>query len=304
LQLPEKTNNYLMEKYSRISRNIDFSRMLSVRLIVVGTGASHRLIEDLGRMGIKRFTLIDPDRVEEKNLAAQGFVHGDIGRPKVEALADRLREVEFEQGNPDMSPLTIETFHSDFTTLAAEEIGCLEEDKILLMTTDYHPAQARGNSLSIQFGIPTFWCGIYQGGRAGEIVFYDPIAPQLPCYRCITKSRYEAYETRLRNGAAGTKGAFSSGLPFATALVDSILGHLIIGAIHREVADNPHGMLFRKLLEEQRNFIQVQMDPDYRLAGVNIFDEFDGPNTICFNTMFQNDVRDPECPDCGKLQRC
>ncbi len=46
----------------------------------------------LAKMGCRRITLYDPDFVEAHNLPNQLYRLRDVGRPKVEALADMLRE--------------------------------------------------------------------------------------------------------------------------------------------------------------------------------------------------------------------
>ena len=51
-----------------------------------GIGASTVLA--LARMGVPDITVLDFDTVEEHNRASQGYRRIDIGRPKVEALAD------------------------------------------------------------------------------------------------------------------------------------------------------------------------------------------------------------------------
>ena len=46
----------------------------------------------LTKMGCRRLTLFDPDTIEPHNLPNQLYRLRDVGRPKVEALADLLRE--------------------------------------------------------------------------------------------------------------------------------------------------------------------------------------------------------------------
>jgi hypothetical protein len=58
------------------------------------------------------------------------------------------------------------------------------------------------------------------------------------------------------------------------------------------------------LLEEGRNFIQCQLDPDYRLNDCeNIFSQLKGPDVIAFNTIFQNENIRRDCPDCLPSRR-
>jgi sulfur carrier protein ThiS adenylyltransferase len=56
----------------------------------LGSNAAVALV----RSGVGRLILIDHDRVEASNLNRQHFFVDDIGRPKVEALADHLRRIQ------------------------------------------------------------------------------------------------------------------------------------------------------------------------------------------------------------------
>jgi len=56
-----------------------------------GIGSNVALV--LVRGGVRRLKLIDFDRVEAGNLNRQFFFHDQIGRSKVDALADNLRRV-------------------------------------------------------------------------------------------------------------------------------------------------------------------------------------------------------------------
>lgn len=48
----------------------------------------------LAALGAPRLTLIDFDTVDATNLTTQGYRHGDLGRLKVEALRDAVRELD------------------------------------------------------------------------------------------------------------------------------------------------------------------------------------------------------------------
>lgn len=298
----------LGEKYKRFSAHVDFARMLDTSIIHVGVGASSWGIEQMARLGIKRWVLFDPDVVEEKNLAVQNFTRSDLGSIKTEAMARRLAETEFEAALEQIPPLRVDTFR-DFLEPSDDELTRLIETEranfahvLLVMATDFHPAQARGAILALQHDIPVFFVGAYREAMAGELVFWHPAGgPSLPCYRCITASRYAAYEAR-RGGAA-----VSSGLPFGIGMLDAALAHLIVGAIHYEEEmpwqSNPNAQarLFGRLLNEKRNFIQMQLSPEYRLGGEDIFRDaegIDGPNVVTWISLFQNDGKKADCPDC------
>jgi len=69
-------------------------RLATCRATVVGVGAIGRQVAlQLAAMGIPWLQLIDHDSVEEVNLAPQGFLQDDLGRPKVEAVGDTCQQI-------------------------------------------------------------------------------------------------------------------------------------------------------------------------------------------------------------------
>ncbi len=62
-------------------------------VVLIGTGAVGSITTlTLAKMGFEHLTVYDPDVVAEHNLPNQWFRPGDVGRRKVEALADIVRE--------------------------------------------------------------------------------------------------------------------------------------------------------------------------------------------------------------------
>jgi len=55
----------------------------------IGSNVAHLLV----RGGVRRLKLVDFDRVDASNLNRQFFFHDQIGRTKVEVLADNLRRI-------------------------------------------------------------------------------------------------------------------------------------------------------------------------------------------------------------------
>lgn len=66
-----------------------FQAVRGLRLGVVGcSGTGSPLVDQVARLGVGEIVLVDPDKVEEKNLnRIVNTTRGDIGRPKVEVLA-------------------------------------------------------------------------------------------------------------------------------------------------------------------------------------------------------------------------
>lgn len=69
-------------------------RLTSCKATVIGVGAVGRQVAlQLAAMGMPKLQLIDFDTVEVVNLACQGYLEDDLGRPKVEATADLCRRL-------------------------------------------------------------------------------------------------------------------------------------------------------------------------------------------------------------------
>ena len=82
------------ERYSRQKDIVPPERIAACKATVIGVGAIGRQVAlQLTAMGIPRLQLVDHDRVETSNLASQGYLESDLGRPKVEATADLCRQI-------------------------------------------------------------------------------------------------------------------------------------------------------------------------------------------------------------------
>lgn len=85
-----------------LSKSYEFFQpdRLSERIHIIGCGSVGSVVaENLARFGITRMMLYDFDTVEPRNLANQMFTQNDVGRLKVEALADMLHRINPEIDN-------------------------------------------------------------------------------------------------------------------------------------------------------------------------------------------------------------
>lgn len=75
------------ERYSRQEEVVPHAALEALSVSVVGVGAVGRnLALQLASMGVSKLHLIDFDKVEESNVCTQGYLEGDIGEYKVEAV--------------------------------------------------------------------------------------------------------------------------------------------------------------------------------------------------------------------------
>lgn len=69
-------------------------RLSSIDATVVGVGAIGRQIAiQLATIGVGSIRLLDHDNVEDVNFGAQGYFPSDLGKPKVKATADLLKQI-------------------------------------------------------------------------------------------------------------------------------------------------------------------------------------------------------------------
>jgi hypothetical protein len=270
----------------KIENSIDVDAMQNSRVAMIGGAVN--LSYCLARCGLGGISLVDFDYVSATNPARQDFNSTDIARRKVEVMAENLLRINSE--------IEVESYVKDYCSGSSEEYGRLFGDMDLLIhATDFFPAQARGNVEAVRLQKPAMWIGLYQGGRAGEIIYYVPgLTPA--CYRCICSTRYQAFS----KGGASVSSA--GGTIFDLHLVDAVAGHIAVGILTRG-ADNRYGRLVDML--GNRNLLQVKNDPDYRLGDKDIFRQYLGndPSNFSFTTICLAMERDTNCPDCSYLHR-
>ena len=270
--------------YRRISSSVDVPQMQRSHVTVIGGAVG--LTYDLARCGLGAVSIVDFDRISASNPTRQDFNSIDVARYKVDAIAENSKKI-----NPEIE---VESHVLDFCSISPEELERLFDDTdLFIFATDFFPAQARGNIEALRLNKPAIWIGLYQGGLAGEIIYYVPgVTPA--CYRCICGSRYDAFN---RGGASVSS---DGGTIFDIHLVDSIAGHICLGILNRG-ADNRYGSLIDQL--GNRNLLQVKIDPNYRLNGKDIFRQYlgDHPANFSFNAIALSMEREIDCPDCAHL---
>jgi len=182
--LPEAANSTATlskEEVMRYSRHLimpevgmDGQRKLKqAKVLCIGTGGlGAPLGLYLAAAGVGRIGLVDFDAVDLTNLQRQIlFGTDDIGRPKIEAATDRLRNL-----NPDIQ---IDRFETRLTSENALEI--LRNYDIVVDGTDNFPTRYLVNDACVLLGKPNVYGSIFR--FEGQITIFG--APGGPCYRCL-----------------------------------------------------------------------------------------------------------------------
>lgn len=89
MQLGKKMNEHEVNYRSSAA----FNKIQQVRVCVCGAGAlGSNLVNVLLRQGVNNITVIDMDRVEEKNVATQAYTLRDVGQKKTRALQSLMHQ--------------------------------------------------------------------------------------------------------------------------------------------------------------------------------------------------------------------
>lgn len=148
-------------------------RLKSARVLMIGAGGlGSPLGLYLAAAGVGTLGLVEFDTVDESNLQRQ-LLYGqsDVGRPKLEAAVDRLREV-----NPHINlvphPLRLDSSNA---------LGLFAGYDLVVDGTDNFPTRYLVNDACVLTGKPNVYGSIFR--FEGQVsVFWGA---EGPCYRCL-----------------------------------------------------------------------------------------------------------------------
>lgn len=159
-------------------------RLNNLKVAIIGLGGLGALFcEQLARMGVRQFTLIDGDRVELTNLnRLSGFFLDHVGSKKADICALNIKRI----AGINASVRVIHRF------LSRRNLPLLQDQDLLIGAVDRDGARLLANEAAIRFLIP--YVDIGTGIKAdreivtqmgGQIRFVNP--GTAPCLQCYTK---------------------------------------------------------------------------------------------------------------------
>ena len=144
-------------------------------VLVVGVGSiGSAACEGLASYGIRRFALVDPDRLLVHNFARHRVDRGQLGRHKVNALAARLGD---RDPMIDVQALSLDVIYD------ADLIRPLitEADIVLVCADGVEPRRV-ANHLARRAGKPAVFACVLADGGFGEVLRIRP--PRVGCLLC------------------------------------------------------------------------------------------------------------------------
>src|SRR5277367_1883522 len=148
-------------------------KLKAAKVLLIGAGGlGAPLGLYLAAAGVGRIGLVDFDTVDFTNLQRQVlFGTSDVGRPKIAAAADHLRNL-----NPEIQ---IDTFETHLTSENALDI--MKDYDIIVDGTDNFPTRYLVNDACVLLGKPNVYGSIFR--FEGQITVFG--YPEGPCYRCL-----------------------------------------------------------------------------------------------------------------------
>jgi molybdopterin/thiamine biosynthesis adenylyltransferase len=178
---PCKTESYSLslDVFSRNTGILETGMMKSMTAIISGCGSVGSYVAlELARSGVGRFLLIDNDVVSYANVCRHQCGIADVGRYKVNAVADRIRLI-----NPEaiigMQNTVVEnvppSVFSEFCGPDAIIIGC----------ADNRQGDLFASKIAAHYNMPMASVGFWERAFAGEVFYWIPERTDLACYQCF-----------------------------------------------------------------------------------------------------------------------
>jgi molybdopterin/thiamine biosynthesis adenylyltransferase/proteasome lid subunit RPN8/RPN11 len=152
----------------------------SLTVAIVGTGGTGSIAaEQLAYLGVRKFILIDPDRIDLTNLnRVVGATMGDIGRLKTDVTADMIARITSD-------PIVRRVVGDVTRTQFARELRGAD---FIFSCTDSHGSRATIQQIAYQYLIACIDVGSVISASNAQITGIhgrvQALAPGLPCFTC------------------------------------------------------------------------------------------------------------------------
>lgn len=177
---PEQRIRYSRHTLLKEVGEVGQIKLLEAKVLLIGAGGlGSPAAMYLAAAGVGTLGIVDFDDVDVSNLQRQ-ILHGnkDVGRPKVDSAADRIRDL-----NPDVNVIG---HREPITSENALEI--IKEYDIVLNGSDNFPTRYLVNDACQFLKKPLVDGSIFM--FEGQVTVYQPALPEQgieggPCYRCL-----------------------------------------------------------------------------------------------------------------------
>lgn len=270
-----------MSSWDRVERllGVETLQYLKTRKIaVIGLGSGGGFVATgLAMSGVSNFVLIDDDVIEAHNVVRHVASHHDIGRPKVEVVAELIRKQNTEAKVQTIKG-RIEN-HKDV----------LDEMDMVVCAVDGEGTKYLINEICLNKNLKAIYAGVYERGEGGDVTIIKPYDG--PCYACWAASLREGHIIPSPDGS----GELDYGLLNEEGTLDAEPGlwlHVV------RVAATQADMTLNTLIEGK---------PAHRhLPGNTVIlangelEIFEGHHTLPYSAEWVTIQRNPNCLVCSR----
>lgn len=280
------TNN--TPKWDRIERYLGedaLAQLARKKIAVIGLGSGGGFVAlTLAMSGVGHFVLIDDDTVEITNVVRHVADLRDVGRPKVEAVAELIRA-----RNPNADVQTV-------LGRVENHPEALQGVDLVVVGVDGELAKYAINEVCRANHLVAVYAGVYERGEGGDVTIIYPSGDG-PCYACWAQqlradvaqltadesAETDSGETELDYGMIGEDGTI--------AAEPGLYLHVV------RVASAQADMALNFLLQGQPIYRQYPANTVV-LANVAL-EVFEGVTVPPYSAQWLNIPRDPHCMVCG-----
>lgn len=262
------------DRVERLIGSDNLKRLGQKRVGVVGLGSGGGFVaQSLAMSGVGGFVLIDDDTLEKHNVVRHVCDLRDVGRPKVEAVAELIR-----QRNPEAR---VETHVGRIE----HHLDTLDDLDLLIVGVDGEGVKYVINQACLERDLTAIYAGVYERGEGGDVVTIHPYDG--PCYACWAAALREGMQFEdpgeLDYGMIGAEGTLEA--------EPALWLHVV------RVASVQTDFAIKELLREAHDHLPLPANTI--IMANSALEIIDGQESPPHSSLWVNVPRDPECLICG-----
>jgi molybdopterin/thiamine biosynthesis adenylyltransferase len=247
---------------------------------VVGLGSGGGFVaESLAMSGVGGFVLIDDDVLETANVVRHVGDLRDVGRPKVDVVADLIRA-----RNPAARVSAVQGRIED-------HLDALAGVSLVVVGVDGEQVKYLINRVCLAQRLTAIYGGVYERGEGGDVVVINPSDPASPCYACWADDLRDGIQdpgaNELDYGMIGPEGTLEA--------EPGLWLHVV------RVASAQADLALNELLRGQEAY--RRMPANTVILANRPLEIFDGRVTPPYGAEWVEIARDPDCLECGQRDR-
>lgn len=248
---------------------------------VVGCGSiGSAAAEALSAYAVRNIALVDPEHLQQRNLCRHRLLQRDLGRKKVNAVADMLTARD-----PD---LTVRRYPFDVIADADLMRPLFAESDCILVCTDGVASRRAANHLACRAGVPAVFACVLEDGGIGEVLRVLPGSTA-----CLFCSREKLLEEGVLDPEPRIDRGYAEGGGHRP--MTAVGGDLdLVGRIAARVAVST--------LLDRAGYRPERLPGDHAVIGLRPLPDLPAPFDVDRTgeiTWHELGAPTPDCPSCG-----